>query len=137
MTNLKPTFNKQKVINYWLSCSEDDFETMFVMYDAGRYSWALFIGHLVIEKLLKAYFVQKKGEHPPFVHNLLRLALHAEISVDDDLKHRLVAISAFNINARYDDYKRSFQKTCTPKFTEEWIGVIKDLRIWMLEQIKR
>ncbi|WP_010665599.1 HEPN domain-containing protein [Marinilabilia salmonicolor] len=85
---------------------------------------------------MKAYYVEKKEEHPPFVHNLLRLALRAEISVDEDLKHRLVTISAFNINALYDDYKRSFQKTWTSKFTEDWIEVIKDLRIWILEQIK-
>jgi len=120
-----------------LGCAEDDFETMLVMYDAGRYSWSLFIGHLVIEKLMKAYFVQKNEEHPPFVHNLLRLALLNEISVDEELKQKLVTISAFNINARYDDYKRSFHKTCTTKFTAEWVGIIKDLRLWMLKQIEK
>ncbi|NOX87231.1 MAG: HEPN domain-containing protein [Chlorobi bacterium] len=44
---------------------------MLVMYHSKRYSWALFIGHLMIEKLLKAYFVQKNESYPPYIHNLL------------------------------------------------------------------
>lgn len=53
-------FNKQMLINYWISGSDDDFDTMISMFEAKRYNWSLFVGHLMIEKLLKAYFVQEK-----------------------------------------------------------------------------
>ncbi|MCF8307867.1 MAG: HEPN domain-containing protein [Bacteroidales bacterium] len=46
--------DKEKLINYWIESSDDDYETMIDMYNSKRYSWALFIGHLMIEKLLKA-----------------------------------------------------------------------------------
>lgn len=46
-------------------------------------------------------------------------------------------ISAFNINARYDDYKNSFQKKCTPEFTFDWVDKIKELRVWIKKQIKK
>jgi hypothetical protein len=49
----------------------------------------------------------------PSIHNLLRLAEKAELSLTDDIKKQLVTITAFNINARYDDYKMSFKKKCT------------------------
>lgn len=45
-------------------------------------------------------------------------------------------VSTFNINARYDDYKKSFQKRCTPKYTFEWIENIKEKRLWIKELIK-
>ena len=91
----------------------------------------LFIGHLMIEKLLKAYYVKAQSDYPPFIHNLLRLAEKSGLKLTADKKEQLVTITAFNINTRYDDYKMSFKKQCTPEFTEEWIDKLKDLRSWI------
>jgi len=91
------------------------------MYNTKRYTWSLFIGHLMIEKLLKAYYVQQKEDFPPYIHNLLRIAEKSELGVSDDQKFKLITITAFNINTRYDDYKMSFLKKCTPEFTNQWI----------------
>jgi len=129
-------FDKQKLINHWLVGSDEDYKTMIAMLDAKRFSWALFVGHLVIEKLLKAYFVDVNGGYPPFTHNLLKLALDAQLELTDERKFVLTTITAFNINSRYDDYKMSFQNQCTDLYTHEWINKIKELRIWIKEQIK-
>jgi len=123
--------NKGLLIKYWIEGSEDDFEAMAAMFDSKRYSWSLFIGHLMIEKLLKAYFVKVKSDYPPFIHNLLRLAEKADLVLTEDKREQLVTITAFNINARYDDYKMSFKKQCTPEFTSVWIDKLKELRIWI------
>jgi HEPN domain-containing protein len=93
-------FNKEKLIEYWIAGSDDDYETMIAMYDSKRFSWSLFIGHLMIEKLLKAYFVKVKSDYPPFIHNLLRLAEKAELELTNDIKKQLVSITAFTINAQ-------------------------------------
>jgi HEPN domain-containing protein len=130
-------FNKDKLIEYWIASSDDDYKTMIVMFDSKRFSWSLFIGHLMIEKLLKAYYVMVKSDYPPFIHNLLRLAEKAELSLTDDKKKQLVTITAFNINARYDDYKMSFKNLCTTEFTEEWIEKIKELRPWIKTLIQQ
>ncbi len=127
--------NKSHLITFWLDGSDEDFETMMVMYNSKRYSWSLFIGHLMIEKLLKAYFLKVKSEHPPFIHNLLRLAEKSDLELSEDLKEKLITVTAFNINARYDDYKMSFKNLCTPDFTFEWIEIIKEMRLWIKQLI--
>lgn len=124
-------FNKENLIRYWIEGSDDDYETMTAMFDSKRYNWSLFIGHLMIEKLLKAYFVKVKSGYPPFIHNLLRLAEKADLELTNDKKEQLVTVTAFNVNARYDDYKLSFKKLCTPEFTSEWIDKLKELRQWI------
>jgi HEPN domain-containing protein len=101
-------FNKYKLINYWVDSSDDDFETMIVMFENKRYSWSLFVGHLMIEKLLKALFVKSNGKFPPFLHNLLRLAEESNLELNEENRLFFVTVTAFNINARYDDYKMSF-----------------------------
>lgn len=122
---------KDSLIKYWIDGAEDDFGTMITMFDSKRYSWSLFIGHLMIEKLLKAYFVKVKSDYPPFIHNLLRLAEKADLGLTDDKREQLVTITAFNINARYDDYKMSFKKQCTPEYTSEWVAKMIELRLWI------
>ena len=127
----KTAFNKEKLIKYWVDGSDDDFETMIAMLESKRFSWSLFIGHLMIEKLLKAYYVKAKADYPPFIHNLLRLAEKSGLQLTEEKKEQLVTITAFNINARYDDYKMSFKNLCTPEYTEEWIDKLKALRTWI------
>ncbi|MDZ7608742.1 MAG: HEPN domain-containing protein [Cyclobacteriaceae bacterium] len=123
--------NISKLIKYWLDASDDDFDTMTAMFDSKRYSWSLFLGHLMIEKLLKAYFVKVNAEYPPNIHNLLRLAEKAGLELTEEKKEQLVTITAFNINARYDDYKLSFKNKCTPEFTAAWIDKLNELRPWI------
>jgi len=130
-------FNKDKLIKYWIDSSDDDFETMVVMFDSKRYSWSMFIGHLLIEKLLKALFIKTNGEFPPFKHNLLRLAENCNLEIDEENRLFFATVTAFNINARYDDYKMTFQKTCTPEFSAMWIEKIKTKRIWIKELIEQ
>lgn len=89
------------------------------------------LGHISIEKLLKAYYVHKNKKHAPYTHNLYRLAELSEIELTDDQSDMLDKITSFNINARYDDYKREFYLICTPDFTKEWIEKIKILRVWI------
>jgi HEPN domain-containing protein len=124
-------FDKNKLITYWIESSNDDYKTMIDMFQTGNYHWALFMGHLVIEKLLKAYFVQEKNEHPPLIHDLRRIGENAGLVFDADNTMIIETISQFNIRARYDDYKRLFYKLCTREYTIDWIEKIQEIRLWI------
>jgi HEPN domain-containing protein len=123
--------DKQRIINHWIESSDNDFKTMIDLYQTQNNNWALFMGHLVIEKLLKGLYVKSKGEFPPMIHDLRRICEKAEIELDMPQQILLDSISRFNINARYDDYKQSFYQLCTDSFTAEWIDKIKDCRLWI------
>lgn len=120
-----------KIAAHWADSSEDDFNTMLVLFRSKSYHWALFLGHIAVEKLLKARYVKRNGKHAPFTHNLYRLAELAGLQPDDQQAERLFRITAFNLNARYDDYKKEFYAMCTPAFTAEWIENIKQIRQWI------
>jgi len=109
--------------------------TMNHLFTSKDYSWSLFIGHLVIEKLLKAYYIKAIGEHPLFTHDLLRLAEKCRLETSKEHADWLEAITRFNLKARYEDYKSDFRNICTPEFTIEWIEKIKMLRLWLKEKL--
>jgi len=64
----------EKIVIYWIGSSESNYSTMQNLYRSKDYDWALFVGHLVLEKLMKALYVKLLKKHPPYIHDLLRLA---------------------------------------------------------------
>lgn len=120
-----------KVVKHWIETSDEDYQTMLSLFDSKSFGWSLFLGHISIEKLLKAYFVSKNKKHAPFTHNLYRLAELSEIEMTDEYADWLDKITSFNLNARYDDYKREFYSLCTVDFTKEWIEKITIIRSWI------
>ena len=125
------TFDKNKLLAYWLDSSEKDFKTMQDLYLTKNNNWALFLGHLVIEKLLKALYIKNVGDFPPLIHDLRRLLEKSGIELEADRKLLFDSITRFNINARYDDYRQSFYSLCTDEFTKEWISKINECRLWI------
>lgn len=89
------------------------------------------MGHLVIERLLKAGVVKITNAHAPFTHDLRRLAKLLKIEFDDEHKRWLDTITTFNLNARYDDYRQDFYKKCTLEYTDKWVSNIKVFREWI------
>jgi HEPN domain-containing protein len=127
--------NAEKIVQYWRETSDKDFRTMQNLLKSGDNSWALFLGHLVLEKLLKAHYVKNLQKHPIFTHDLLRLATKARLDINEETVEWLDEISTFNINARYDNYKQDFYKLCTKKFTDIWSERIEKLRLWLIKKL--
>lgn len=101
-------FDIEKVINHWKESSEKDYQTMLHLFGSRDYNWALFLGHLVIEKLIKALYVKQKLTHAIHGHDLLRLISKLDISITEEQKDWLDRLTTFNLNARYDSYKQEF-----------------------------
>jgi HEPN domain-containing protein len=124
-----------KIVKHWIDTSEEDSQTMLNLFDSKSYGWSLFLGHISIEKLLKAYYVSKNKKHAPFTHNLYRLAELNELELTDHYADWLNKITSFNLNVRYDDYKREFNSLCTFDFTKDWIEKIKPIRSWIKQML--
>ena len=97
--------DKSELLTYWIESSDTDYKAMNHLFEKGDYSWSLFVGHLVIEKLLKACFVKYVSSEPPKIHNLLRLVEKGKLQLTDDQRNQIDTITAFNMAARYDSVK--------------------------------
>ena len=135
MTNKKSNIEVDKIVKHWIETSDDDFNTMLTLYNSKSYVWALFLGHISTEKLLKALYVKRFQEHAPYTHNLYRLGELIGIDLTDEYADWLDEITSFNLNARYDDYKKEFYKLCNRDYTKSWIEKIKNIRTWIKEML--
>ena len=61
------TANMDGVARYWIDEAEEALTILQHLFERGDYSYALFFGHLAVEKFLKAaYVLQKKGTCPSY-----------------------------------------------------------------------
>lgn len=120
-----------KAIKFWLNESEEDFKVSGHLLEKGDFSYALFFCHLSIEKLLKAVYVKRKKEQPPYIHNLLRIAELCGIETDEKIKEILIRVTAYNIEARYPDEKNNFRKICTEDFTNKELKNAEKVIEWL------
>ncbi len=128
--------NNIDLMNYWFNSSDDDFDTMKVLFENHKNTWCLFIGHLVIEKILKGLYARNNPKDPiaPKIHNLILLSQKINLNVPNEMKEKIQVINTFNISARYDDYKKSFEEKCTNEYTAKQIKNIEEVYKWLKEQ---
>ena len=121
------------LMEYWINGSDRDYESMKKNFEIKQYTWALFIGHLTIEKLLKGLYAKNNPDNPYTIksHNLLALAQKCNIELTDEQVSKLKIITQFNISARYEDYKDEFYSLCTEEYTTEQIKNIEEVRVWL------
>ena len=126
---------KERKIDYWLKSAEDDWLVSQHLFKNGDYSYSLFFGHLTIEKTLKAIYVDRLNDTPPFTHRLVYLAEKASLDLSDNRMKLLETITDFNLEARYPDEKFSFKKRCTKEFTAKYLKKSGALKTWLNKQI--
>ena len=123
-------------VKYWVRSADQDWKVANHLFEKRDYSYALFFGHLTIEKTLKAIFTDKSNKTPPFSHNLVYLSEKAGLELNDESLELLEEVSDFNLEARYPDDKFSFYKKSTMKFTEKKLKQIKGLKKWLLQNLQ-
>ena len=126
----------EKVKSFWIEEAAESLRVAEHLVEKEDFSYALFFGHLALEKMMKGVCVKKRKEHAPPVHNLVRLAGVAGIELDDETEKALIMITGFNIESRYPDFKRSFRTKCTQAFTTEQMSEIKRIFEWLRSHLK-
>lgn len=128
-------FDVKQVSQFWLIEAEEASSVADHLMEKEDYSYALFLGHLAVEKLLKALYAVRLREHAPPVHNLIRLSRAVGLEMDEKQMAALITITALNIEARYPDLKRNFRRQCSSAYSGEQMVVIKEVFSWLKSMI--
>jgi HEPN domain-containing protein len=126
-----------KYVSHWLERSNYDLETAKAMLDAGRYLYVAYMCQQAIEKLLKAIIAQHGKENLP-IHNLNRLAELAELrrELATEQVDLLAELTAYNIEARYGDYKESLSEVVDTQKANALYAQTKGLFQWLYTKIR-
>ncbi|MBF0423797.1 MAG: HEPN domain-containing protein [Magnetococcales bacterium] len=90
-----------KHVLYWKTGSQEDWEVAEQLVASGKSRHGLFFVHLALEKILKGHVCQVQRDIPPRIHNLIRLAELANLTLDAEQTKLFEEINDFNIAGRY------------------------------------
>lgn len=128
---------KKEIIEHWVTMAERDWVSVNALFHAGQFIHALFFSHLVIEKILKAYWAKDNAEsEPPRIHDLEYLYSQTELNLASDQLDLLRVMNSWNLEGRYQDYKDKFFKSTTQAYTEEKLKNVDHLRLWLLSELQ-
>ncbi|MBU2446844.1 MAG: HEPN domain-containing protein [Bacteroidetes bacterium] len=98
-------------IEYWITTAENDLPVAENLFNNGHYLWCLYLGHLILEKIIKAHYVKDNRQTPPKTHDLLKLSEKTKIALTENHKLFLDEMNDYQLETRYPDYKFSLQKS--------------------------
>jgi len=130
--------NAQKTIRYWLESSKKDFKAAQSLFESKHYAQCLFFCHLSLEKMLKSLVTKTSKKHPPYTHDLQRLAEIAKIDLGVQQRKYLDKIFTFNIAGRYADAKFEFYKKYNKKeYAQNYLKITEDLLLWLKKEFPK
>lgn len=103
-------FNVEKTVSYWLEGAQYDLGVARAMFKSKKYPYALFMGHLALEKILKALVVKNTKTHAPFTHSLPYLAESSKLEIPEEILIKLREFMEFHFEARYPHSTKVFYK---------------------------
>lgn len=124
-------FNIEKTVNYWLEGADYDIGVAEAMYKKRKYPYALFMGHLALEKVLKAVVVKTTCKHAPYTHSLEKLARKSKIDAPKQTQIKLREFMEFHFEARYPDEQKAFYEKCSRSYTKGKLQEIKEIFEWL------
>ena len=129
--------NVDEVVQYWVELAIADWPVVNHLFASSDYNYALFFGHLYLEKLLKALVVKATQQHAPRTHNLPLLAERAGLTVSEDRRDLLVRVTGYSIESRYPEDHLGARKRYTREYCEREIEAIREVGQWLKSELKR
>jgi len=118
----------------WFNQAEYDINTAEYMFNGGRYFYAIFMGHLSLEKALKGLYQKKLSTMPPKTHNLLYLLAKVDIKPPEELGKFIVKLNEASVATRYPEELQNLERDFTAPIVKDLLAKTKEALAWIKTQ---
>jgi len=132
----KENVSMRKDTKNFIKSSEYDLETAQFMFDTRRYVYVIFMCHLSLEKLLKAFVSEANQTTPPKSHNLIYLIKIGNIQLPKDYLEFIAKINNASIITRYpEDFLKTLE-AYPEDIAFEYLSITKEIHKWLKQDKK-
>lgn len=117
----------------WINDSDYDLQSAKVMLDSGRYFFVVFMCHLTIEKLLKAFIVERQSIEPPKIHSLVGLVTRGGLAIPAEHRPLIDQLNTMSVVTRYPDGRRAIASL----LTNESMTALYKRTVWLAQWLKQ
>ena len=122
---------------YWIDLADTDLGAAKAMLKSKYFLHVGFMCHLTIEKALKAATAHVTDEIPPKTHQLVKLAVKAQIheKMTEEQQELLRELNPLNIEGRYPEYKEGIAQQLNKEKCNRLIERTEALLCWIKQQL--
>lgn len=118
-------------MTHWCSGAAEDWTVASELIDRDRIRHGLFFAHLALEKTLKGLICKRTLELAPPIHNLVRLAQLARVSLSEEKLDLLAEVNEFNIEGRYPEMQLPMPSQVE---AQNYLSRIAEVLEWLKQQ---
>jgi HEPN domain-containing protein len=122
----------EKHIIYLRNGATEDWSVAIELINSGKGRHGLFFAHLSLEKIIKAHICRHTHDIAPRIHNLVKLAETAGLSLNQKQIDILAELNAFNIEGRYPD---SLISPISPVEAQDCLSRAEEIYQWLIRQL--
>ncbi len=119
----------------WLMLAEDDYKNAILLWENRRYGATVFFCQQAVEKLLKAYIVERKKKLPLKTHRIEILIKEAGLDIEEIKSPDVTELSKAYIRVRYPDLSRQYYRR--RERVEPLVSIAKDVYLWIKRKFKK
>ena len=123
-------------VAYWKQLALMDLESSRRSLRGDSFLHCIFGCQQALEKLLKALVVRATGNAPPRVHNLIRLAALANVTLPRDQEQLLSKLSLEYIEMRYPEELEVIAELNNRSAAEDHLRQTEEMILWLEARMK-
>jgi len=120
----------------WLEYAERDLDAAGVMFNAGRWYYAVFMSQQAVEKLVKGLYTVYVDENVPRTHNIKTLVERFEeklvAPVPEKYNKLFKLLSAYYVSDRYPDFISKIGEQVSKEEVSNIFNRTKEVFAWLL-----
>ncbi|MFH1175369.1 MAG: HEPN domain-containing protein, partial [bacterium] len=110
--------NKTKI---WVCISDKDFEVAESLLKKKYYSYAVFMAHQAVEKMLKAMVQEILDKPPLYTHDFALLIKQTKLEFPENTKKMILRLSPHYFATRYPEDLQKIIKQYNSQFTKKYL----------------
>lgn len=128
------SINPETSVQAWLARVDEDCRAAKSLLQSGRYTWMAFACQQFLEKYLKAAYVQRFKNIPPYTHSLLRLCGELKLELPENILEILTTVDKYYLIARYPSYKESVNIS-NKRTADVFYKRVQEAYIWLKQTL--
>jgi HEPN domain-containing protein len=119
----------------WFNQAFYDFETAEIIFNGGKYIYAVFMCHLSLEKALKGFYAKEYKKDPLKTHDLIYLLESIKTSLNEKHTEFLKILNDLSIPTRYPDELENLLKQYTKKHTKHILDTTNEVLLCLKKNL--
>lgn len=125
----------KKATGNWIKVANEDFEMMELAWRNHKYSHTILFAQQSVEKITKAYIVEKRKKVPRKIHAIEELIKDANLDLNEIEKPDIRKLSLGFTRVRYPDLSKKYYESRSE--VEELYIMAKKVYLWVQQKLKK